>query len=102
LLDNLGGDTELLDRVTTLFKENTPAYLAQMGQAIAQRDALALEKLAHTLLSSLGIFGAYRASDIARTLQVAGQLENFDEAGKCFIELKNETERIYAALLSHS
>jgi signal transduction histidine kinase/DNA-binding response OmpR family regulator len=102
LLDNLGGDTELLDRVTTLFRENTPAYLEQMSQAIAQRDALALEKSAHTLLSSLGIFGAHRARDIARTLQIIGRLQNFDEAGKRFIELKNETDRIYAALASPS
>jgi two-component system sensor histidine kinase/response regulator len=102
LLGNLDGDTELLDRVTSLFKENTPAYLAQMREAIAQRDGLALEKSAHTLLSSLGIFGAHRARDIAKTLQVAGQSENFDEAGKRFIELKNETDRIYAALASPS
>ena len=102
LLDNLDGDTELLDRVTTLFKENTPAYLAQMRQAIVQRDGLALEKSAHTLLSSLGIFGAHRARDIAKTLQVTGQLENFDEAGKRLIELKDETDRIYAALASCS
>jgi two-component system sensor histidine kinase/response regulator len=102
LLDNLDGDTELLDRVTSLFKENTPAYLAQMRQAIAQRDGLALEKSAHTLLSSLGLFGAHRAQDIARTLQVTGQLENFDEAGKRFAELENETDRIYAAMASRS
>jgi CheY-like chemotaxis protein/HPt (histidine-containing phosphotransfer) domain-containing protein len=102
LLDNLDGDTALLDRVTTLFKENTPKYLAQMRHAIAQRDGLALEKSAHTLLSSLGIFGAHRARDIAKTLQVTGELENFDEAGRRFIELKNETDRIYAAMASHS
>jgi CheY-like chemotaxis protein len=102
LLANLDGDTELLDRVTTLFKENTPAYLAQMRQAIAQRDGLALEKSVHTLLSPLKIFGAHRARDIARSLQVAGQSENFDEAGKRFLELKNETDRICAALASHS
>jgi signal transduction histidine kinase/DNA-binding response OmpR family regulator len=100
LLGNLDGDTELLDRVTTLFKENTPAYLAQMRRAIAQRDGLALEKSAHTLLSSFGIFGAHRATDIAKTLQGAGQLDNFDEAEKRFVELKNETDRIYATLAS--
>jgi HPt (histidine-containing phosphotransfer) domain-containing protein len=92
----------LLDRVTTLFQENTPAYLAQMRQAIAQRDGLALEKSAHTLLSSLAIFGAGRARDIAKTLQVTGQSENFEEAGKRLMELKHETDRIYAALATHS
>ncbi len=102
LLDKLDGDTELLDRVTTLFKENTPRYLAQMGHAIAERDGLTLEKSAHTLLSSLEIFGAVRARDIARNLQVTGQLQDFDEAGKRFRELKDETERIYAALAPQS
>jgi CheY-like chemotaxis protein len=102
LLDNLDGDTALLDRVTTLFKQNTPAYLDQMRHSIAQRDGLALEKSAHTLLSSLGIFGAHRARDITQTLQVTGQLQNFEEAGERFTELENETDRIYAAMGSHS
>jgi PAS domain S-box-containing protein len=102
LLDNLDGDTALLDRVTTLFKQNTPTYLDQMRHAITQRDGLALEKSAHTLLSSLGIFGAHRASDITRTLQVTGQLQNFEEAGERFTELENETDRIYAAMAAHS
>jgi signal transduction histidine kinase/DNA-binding response OmpR family regulator len=102
LLDHLDGDTALLERVTTLFKENTPACLAQMREAIDQGDGPALEKSAHTLLSSLGIFGAHRARDIAKTLQVTGRLENFEEAEKRFLELKSETERIYAALAPHS
>ena len=102
LLDNLDGDTALLDRVTALFKQNTPAYLDQMRQAIAERDGAALEKSAHTLLGSLGIFGAHRARDITMTLQVTGQLQNFEEAGEHFTELKNETDRIYASMASHS
>jgi two-component system sensor histidine kinase/response regulator len=102
LLDNLDGDTALLDRVTALFKQNTPAYLDQMRQAISERDGAALEKSAHTLLGSLGIFGAHRARDITMTLQVTGQLQNFEEAGERFTELKNETDRIYASMASHS
>lgn len=73
-----------------------------MRHAIIQRDGLALEKSAHTLLSSLGIFGAHRASDITKTLQITGQLQNFEEAGERFAELENETDRIYAAMASHS
>jgi signal transduction histidine kinase/DNA-binding response OmpR family regulator len=102
LLQNVGGDIELLDRVTILFKENTPAYLARMHQAIAERDEVALNKAAHTLLSSLEVFGAHRAREIAQTLQNTGKLENLDEAGSRFTELKNETDRILAALGSQS
>jgi HPt (histidine-containing phosphotransfer) domain-containing protein len=71
-----------------------------MKQAIARRDAVELEKSAHTLLSSLVIFGAPRARDLTRTLQLTGQFENFDEAETRFLELKNETDQIFAALKS--
>jgi CheY-like chemotaxis protein/HPt (histidine-containing phosphotransfer) domain-containing protein len=100
MLDNLGGDTELLDRVTTLFKENTPVYIAQMRHAIAQRDGPALKMSAHTLLSSLELFGAYRARDIARKLQATAGSKIFDEAETLFTELENETDRILADLPS--
>ncbi len=99
---NLEEDPELLERITILFKDHTPAYLVQMRQAIAQRDGLALEKSAHILLSGLGLFGAHRARDIAKKLQAAGRSDNFEEARERFIELKNEMDRILAALASSS
>jgi PAS domain S-box-containing protein len=100
LLDNLDGDTALLDRVMALFKQNTPAYLDQMRHAISQHDGVALERSAHTLLGSLGIFGANRARDITMSLQVTGQLQNFKDARERFTELENETDRIYASMAS--
>jgi signal transduction histidine kinase/DNA-binding response OmpR family regulator len=102
LLDILDGDTVLLDQVTTLFKQNTSTYLDQMRRAIAGRDGLALEKWAHTLLSSLGIFRAHRATDITMTLQDAGKSQNFEEAEQHLTELEKETHRIYAAIATHS
>jgi signal transduction histidine kinase/DNA-binding response OmpR family regulator len=102
LLDNLDGDKLLLDKVTTLFQQNTPTYLKQMRRAIKERDGIALEKLTHTLLSSLGIFRAHRARDITITLQAAGKSQNFAEAQQHLAELENETRRIYAAIGSHS
>jgi CheY-like chemotaxis protein len=98
LLKNLDGDVELLGRVTALFKDNTPAHLAQMRQAIDQQDGVVLQKSAHTLLSSLEVFGAYRARDLARILQTNGRLKNFEEADSLLIELEQEAERIYLFL----
>jgi HPt (histidine-containing phosphotransfer) domain-containing protein len=102
LLDNLDGDTVLLDRVTTLFKQYTSTYLDQMRSAITRRDGTALDKSAHTLLSSLGVFGAHSARDITVSLQAAGKSQDFEEAEQHLIELENETGRIYAAIASHS
>lgn len=94
LLKNLDGDTELLERVTTLFKEHAPAYLREMRRAVDSRDSESLEKSAHTLLSSLELFGAYRARDLTRGLQEAGRSENFEDAGELLVELEAETHRI--------
>jgi CheY-like chemotaxis protein/HPt (histidine-containing phosphotransfer) domain-containing protein len=102
LLDSLDGDTLLLDKVTTLFNENTPAYLAQMRRAIKERDGIALEKSAHTLLSSLGVFRAHRAIDITTTLQAAGKSHNFAEAEQHLTKLENETRRICTTIGSHA
>ncbi len=102
LLDDVEGDTVLLEKVTTLFMHNTPTYLAQMRRAITDRDGIALEKSAHTLQSSLGIFRAYRAMEITRTLQTAGRSHNFAKAEQHLTELENETRRICGAIESHS
>jgi signal transduction histidine kinase/CheY-like chemotaxis protein len=98
LFDTLDGDRDLLDRVTILFKENTPTYLDRMGQAIVQRDGLALEQSGHLLLSGLALFGANRARAVVKQLQVAGRSEDFEEAAELFVQLKNETDRILVAL----
>jgi signal transduction histidine kinase/CheY-like chemotaxis protein/HPt (histidine-containing phosphotransfer) domain-containing protein len=98
LLKNLDGNIELLARVTALFKDNAPAYLAQMRQAIDQQDGAVLQRSAHTLLSSFELFGAYRARDLARSLQTAGRSKDFEEADSLLIELEQETERICVAL----
>jgi signal transduction histidine kinase/CheY-like chemotaxis protein/HPt (histidine-containing phosphotransfer) domain-containing protein len=98
LLDTLDGDRDLLERITILFKENTPTYLDRMSLAIVQRDGLALEQSGHLLLSGLGLFGANRARAVAKQLQVAARSEDFEEAAELFVQLKNQTDRILVAL----
>jgi protein-histidine pros-kinase len=102
LLDNLDGDIVLLEQVTTLFKQNTPTYLGQIHHSIMRRDGPALEKWVHTLLGSLGIVGAHRATDIAMTIQVAARSQEFEEAKRLLPELENEISRTYDVIASRS
>jgi two-component system sensor histidine kinase/response regulator len=102
LLANLEGDTALLDHVTNLFMQDTPVYVDAIRKAITQQDGVALEKSAHVLLSSLAIFGAHRARNITMELKVTGQLQNFEDASERFLELENETDRIYASMADRS
>jgi CheY-like chemotaxis protein/HPt (histidine-containing phosphotransfer) domain-containing protein len=94
LLKNLHGDRELLKRVTMLFEENAPHYLDEMRRAIDAQESEALQKSAHSLLSSFELFGAYHAKDLARSLRAASRSEHFGEAAQLLIELEEEIHRI--------
>jgi signal transduction histidine kinase/DNA-binding response OmpR family regulator len=102
LLKNLDGDRELLERVTRLFRANAPAYLRDIRQAIGARDAESLQKLAHTILSSLELFGAYHARDLARHLQGSARSGNFGEAGELLGQLEGEIQGICLVCASSS
>ena len=94
LLKNLHGDHQLLERVTRLFKENAPNCLREMRRAMHARDSEVLQKSAHSLLSSLELFGAYHARDLARSLRLASRSENFDKAAALLVELQEEIDRV--------
>jgi len=61
LMERLGGDNSLLKEIAELFMEDCARLLADMQQAVGQRDAERLEKAAHSLKGSVGNFGALRA-----------------------------------------
>jgi two-component system sensor histidine kinase/response regulator len=98
LLAQCDGDEELMRELISIFHDNTPPILQALGQAVEKGDAPALAAQAHKLLSSLGVFGAGRASTLALRLEKHGQENDFGGARERFTELERETDKIYAAL----
>ncbi len=98
LLDEFEGDSDLLDRLSDLFVENTPKVMAALQEAAAREDGKALEQLAHSLLSSFGVFRAQAATKLALRLEEAGRKEDFAEIPGHLGRLQDETNRLLTAL----
>ena len=70
------------DEVVGIFVENGAKLLVDMEQALAQQDASALERAAHTLKSSSATFGALALSEICRELEYMGRQKHLDGAAE--------------------
>ena len=98
LLEQCDCDDELMEKLISLFNENTPRILDSIRESIAQRNSAGLEGAAHNLLSSLGAFGAGPARNLALRLEEQGQLGDFADADERFANLEREIDKIYDAL----
>ncbi len=67
------GTDSLLNRIIKLFLDESADLQDQIGAAVAQANADALRKSAHSLKSSSANVGALQVSEISRDLEVAGR-----------------------------
>ena len=94
LLDQVGGDRELLRDMVQLFLEYYPPLLSELGQAVARKEMAAIERLAHALKGAVGNFGTQGAYQAALQLEVLareGRLPRLDET---FRLLETTMERL--------
>ncbi len=72
-LARVGGDDELLKEIAILFLDNYQAWLAELRQAAASKDADGVQRTAHGLKGSVANFGAQDAVDAAVKLESLGR-----------------------------
>jgi len=70
--------------------ENLPDSIARIREAIADSDASALDKAAHSLKGSVGNFGARRAFEAAYRLELMGKEGKLAEVDAALFELETE------------
>ena len=85
-------------QLVDLFRENAPARMAQLREAVAGRDALAIERAAHTLKSNCGMLGATRLAHACARLEEAGGESAFGEAERVLAEAEREFPRVLEAV----
>ena len=85
-------------QLVELFRENAPARMAQLREAVAGRDALAIERAAHTLKSNCGMLGATRLAHACARLEEAGGESAFGEAERVLAEAEREFPRVLEAV----
>jgi hypothetical protein len=88
----------LIRQLAELFRENAPARMAQLREAVAGRDALTLERVAHTLRGNCGLLGAMKMADACARLEEAGGRSAFDDARRVLEEAEREFPRVLEAV----
>jgi two-component system sensor histidine kinase/response regulator len=97
-LEKVGGDKEILEEILVVFSESYPDQLSELKKAIDNADAPIVERAAHTIKGSVGIFSAKKALETAFLLETMGRDGNLKDAAAVYSKLEQEVEELEAAL----
>ncbi|MEE8126021.1 MAG: PAS domain S-box protein [Nitrospirales bacterium] len=104
-LRELGGedDPEFLEALIELFLQDLPRHLEAIQQAIANQDASALTRAAHTCKGSSHYIGALPLAEICLALETLGRQDTTVGADPLLENFQRERDRLTEALkdLSH-
>jgi signal transduction histidine kinase/CheY-like chemotaxis protein/HPt (histidine-containing phosphotransfer) domain-containing protein len=84
----LGGDSKLIKELVDLFLESYPPRLAELHDAVRDRDARTIEFVAHSLKSSVGNFSAWAAFHEAEKLEMMAKKQELEHADESFAALE--------------
>ena len=94
LLDEVGGDTQLLDEICELFRRESSGQMAALREAIERGDRSGCARVAHTLRGMLRSVRAESAEQLAATLQPLDPCEQKGQA----LAVWEQLERALATL----
>ncbi len=92
--ESTGGDAELLAEVIEAFRQEAPVLLANIQQAIIDRDAELLHRASHTIKSAFYSLGALSTGDIACELEQAGEAANFQRPVELWESLESKYRQV--------
>jgi PAS domain S-box-containing protein len=98
VLERMDGDVELLKMLAGLFLSECPQRMAEIRQAINQRDTAKLMHSAHTLKGSVANFGAGDAVEAARRLEADASAHEWDQAEADWAALEKAVNGLEPAL----
>jgi HPt (histidine-containing phosphotransfer) domain-containing protein len=94
LVERIGEDPEILQQLIGVFRDESRMLLAEIGRALAARDARRVERAAHRLRGSLGTLAALPAEDVALELETLGRTGNLGPAAERYAVLDQEITRL--------
>ncbi|NLY02392.1 MAG: response regulator [Rhodopirellula sp.] len=100
-LEAVGGDESLLCSLIQSALEEAPGLLAEIHEAVAERDTATLQRAAHALKGSLRCFGPTSASDRARKMEAAAKSGRLDEAEAILPRLEEDVKQLLPTLSSY-
>jgi CheY-like chemotaxis protein len=97
-LKRVAGHEDLLRQLAHLFLKEAGTWVPELRQAVTQRDAAKVRRLAHTVKGSAATFAAEPTVQAALRLEVMGRDGDLAGAGEAFAELEQELGRLLPAL----
>ncbi|MCK6552669.1 ATP-binding protein [Myxococcota bacterium] len=98
LVIRLGGDSKLIRELVDLFLESYPARLAELADAVRERDARSIEFVAHSLKSSVGNFSAWAAFHAAEKLEMMAKRQELDQADEALAAFEAALDQLRLVL----
>jgi signal transduction histidine kinase/DNA-binding response OmpR family regulator len=89
---------QFLTQLIDVYLEETPLLIQAMDAAVAQTDATAMQKAAHTLKSSSASLGAITLSKLCEQLERLGYSQTTTGAREIVTQVESEYERVKAGL----
>lgn len=99
LLDRIGGDTEFLQELASMFGAQREQLLNEIRSALERDDAESLARAAHSLKGCVGNLGACAAFEVARRLETLARERNLEHARQMACEVEAEVARFQTALI---
>ncbi len=90
VLEQLGGDEQLFQEVIGILVSQAPKQIADLRAGIAQGNAEAVERSAHSLKGELGYFGVSGILQKARELEESARKHNLERAAQVFPSFEND------------
>ncbi|MNQ87843.1 Hpt domain protein [compost metagenome] len=99
LRDMSGDSAEFIIEMLDLFKAQTPAYVADLGKAIADKDWARASSCAHKIKPTFAYVGRTDAKDHMQMMERnARELNNVEELPQAFSEISAFVEVLYRQL----
>jgi len=92
------GRPNVLDKIITLYQENSPAVLRSIRQAITEKDGESLCEAAHSLKSSSANLGATHLFSLCKKLEEMGRVEQLEGAGELLERLESRFQEVVLLL----
>ncbi|HEX4132495.1 MAG TPA: response regulator [Pirellulales bacterium] len=98
ILAKLQGDTGLLCELANIFLTTNPELVAELHDALVQRDAPTAKRAAHTIKGSVSYFSTGTAHQSALKLERSAAAGDWTDADTTFAALAESLKRVRAAL----
>ena len=98
LWSRVGGDAQLLKELVELFLAECPRLVDEVREALASRDAKALERAGHAIKGAIGNFASHGPYKAALKLELMGRQGDLSDAEAACQTLEAEIEQLKPTL----